>query len=415
MTIKNKFFFLLLLLLLITGSNGIAQEFKVKANFELVPATGFYKIPVTPELTGWANGDLSDVRIASDSNKFTPYINRKESVKNNPEEFITCSILSNVTEGKYTSVVLENSLIGGTTNLSLVISNTAVQRFTALSGSDDKNKWYIIDDSILFNRSYRSTEGNYIQTLTFPLIKYKYFKLKINNINSDPLRVIGAGIYKNGRSVATKEYIDNPAPTCTQKDSSNNISYIIIKNKASYLTDKVFLEISGPKFYNRGITAYLIHNEKDSGSINEPVAGFTISSDSSNYFKISNQKAYTIILEINNKDNPPLMVKKVSTMQEMQYLVSWLEKGKTYSLLAGDPNATTPQYDLSHFKDNIPADIPTLSYGTFNLIPKIPPPIIKPSNNYWLWPTIIFGVIVLSFLTYRLMKDMKQSGNLKND
>ncbi len=409
MTAKSKYFNGLLFVLFSCTFNTYGQEYNVKTSIETVPATGFYKIPVTPVLTGFAKSDLSDVRIVTDSNTFVPYINQREVRTVKPEAFTTFPILSNTTEGRYTTIILENSLTAGATNLSLAMSNTAVERYTAVSGSDDKNKWYIIDDSILFHRSYRNTDGNYIQTISFPLSKYKYFKLKINNAGSDPLRIVNAGVYKNADMQAGPGFINNPPAAFTQKDSGN-ISYIIIKNESPWLVRKVNVQVNGPKFYNRSALAYIMHDKNDSSTLNDPVTTCTVSSDKPCTFDLNEQKVQTIILEIDNKDNPAVKVINVSTSQEQQYLVAWLEKGKTYSLLAGNPKASAPQYDLSHFKNDIPATLPSLSVGPVTAIPSTPTlSPVKPITNYWLWPTIIVAVIILSLLTYRLMKDMKQS------
>jgi hypothetical protein len=410
MTVKSKFFNSVIVLLLSYAFSTNGQEYKVKAPLAAVPATGFYRIPVTPDLTGYAKTNLSDVRIISDSNVFVPYINMNEAPTVKHDAFTSFPILSNASEKKFATVILENKIAAGVCNLSIAMSNTAVERNTQLSGSDDREKWYIIDDGILFQRSYQNTDGNFIQTISFPLSKYKYFKLKIDNDNTDPPRIVNAGVYKNSGYTAVPGYIDNPAPTFTQKDSGRT-SYVVIKNNAPYLTGKIALQITGSKFYHRNANVYVMHDKNDSSSLISPVTTSTISSDKPCSFGLNQQKAQTIVLEIDNQDNPPIKISNAATAQEQQYLVAWLDKGKTYSLLAGNPNATTPQYDLSHFKNDIPAAPPTLTFGTLTTVPptSTAPPPAKPNPNYWLWPTIIAAVIVLSLLTYRLMKDLKQT------
>ncbi len=407
MIIKSKYLFAIVVLMY--GSLTSAQEFKVRASLDTVLVTGFYKIPVTPELSSWSNGDLSDVRIESDARVFIPYINQKESIKDPLKNFSRFPVLSNVSQGRFTTTILENTLQAGISYLSLIITNTAVKRFIALSGSDDRSKWYVIDDSLYLYSSYRDTAGNYVQSIYFPPSKYKYFKIKINNANSDPIRIVEAGVYLNGDKAESNGFAYNPEPTFTQNDSSNNISYVVIKNNAAYLTDNIWLKIAGPEFYHRTATAYIMHSEKDSGSLNDPVASFTISSDKPCCFRINNQKVFAILLAIENKDNPPVKITEIATDQQMQYLISWLDKGKSYILLTGNPNATTPDYDLSHFKDKIPASVPTLTYNVISTTPKVETQAAKPATNNWLWPTIIISVLILSLLTLRLMKDMKHT------
>ncbi len=186
---------------------------------------------------------------------------------------------------------------------------------------------------------------------------------------------------------------------------------MIIKNSLPCLTDKIALQAEGSKFYNRNVTVFVIHDAKDSSTINDPATTFVLSSGKPASCGLNEQKVQTMILQIDNNDNPPLKVTNVTTSQNTQYLVAWLEKGKTYQLFAGNRSASEPQYDLYNFKDSIPTSVPTLSYGPLTRVAGAMPPAATPSKNYWLWPTIIIAVIVLSFLTFKLMKDIKHSGD----
>jgi len=293
---------ILIMHLFFFGTIASAQEFKVKADFDKVKETGFYKIPITPELTGYAKADFSDIRI-SDGANFVPYI---------PYE-----------------------------------------------------------------------------------------------------RKPGSGLEKNSLSAIETNV--------RQKDCINGISYVILHNRLPYIVKEVDLNVEGPKFYNREAAVFVMENDKDSFGLNQPVDKFIISTGTpAIFFPFANRvmkansinpefKAATIVIEIDNKDNPPLKITGATMKQEINCLVAWLEKGKTYSLLAGSVNASAPQYDLSAFKDSIPYDIVTLSYGPIQLITNPAPSPIKPNTNYWLWPSILIAVLMLSGLTFRLLKDMKKA------
>ncbi len=408
MTIRKNSLFILFIFVALAGNKVFAQEFKIRATLDTVHVSGFYKIPIIPELSAIANAGFSDIRILNDSNTFVPYINHREITRTPGEKFNECPILINKDEGNYTIIVIENSFAAGLNNTSLVLYNTAVERYTALSGSDDKNKWYIIDDSIKFHRSFVNSDGTYTQTIIFPLSKFRYFRLKINNAHTDPLKILKAGTYKLNDTVATTLFINNPLPAYIQKDS-NKVTYVLVNNKAPYLTDKINFHITAPRLYNRAVTVYVMHTDKDSSSLREPFGTFTLSSDSVNIVSINSQKCQSILAEIRNEDNPPLKLSGVTTSQELQHVICWLDSGKTYTLLAGNPTATAPVYDLSVFKKDIPGKIQKLNYGPLKEIPTPAVPSIKPPKNYWLWPAIIIAVLALSLLTYRLLKDMKKS------
>jgi hypothetical protein len=84
-----------------------------------------------------------------------------------------------------------------------------------------------------------------------------------------------------------------------------------------------------------------------------------------------------------------------------------LEKEKDYQLVAIDPPAAAPVYDLEQFRDRLPALIPSLTYGPVETTVMVKDESI--SRN-WLWPAIIGMILVLGLLTYRLTGEMRKKG-----
>ncbi|HMI79476.1 MAG TPA: hypothetical protein VK484_11835, partial [Ferruginibacter sp.] len=89
-----------------------------------------------------------------------------------------------------TGLVIENrdSIIS---NIGLVIRNTAAERFCTLSGSDDRNSWFIINDSILINPIPEEKGAMSKFRIDFPPSSYKFFKVLIHNNNKDPFDIKG--------------------------------------------------------------------------------------------------------------------------------------------------------------------------------------------------------------------------------
>ena len=405
-----RYTLLLALLCMFHATNSYGQDYKYGAKLGEVPTTGFYKIPINPELSALAKSDLSDIRI-KDSDVFVPYIHHKDNKTEHKQSFINFHILSNTSDNKYTTVTIENPGHNGISELSLVIKNTCVERNTQLSGSDDKTNWYIINDKIRFAAAIQTGFADFTQTIQFPLSTYRYYKLKIDNAHTDPMNIERAGLIVKEDSQDPPGFLTNPVPSVIQKDSNNGRTYLLIKNAAPYLVNEVTLQVEGPKFYSRTGVAYLIYNEQDSNRFYNSYNPFTISSGVPVRFTVNCQKAKNIIIHIDNKDDKPLKFTGASTLQVQQYLVAWLEKGKTYTLVAGNPDATYPQYDLSLFKDSIPQQLNILTYSPFTSTP-LQPAVVKekPKTNQWLWPVIIIAVLSLGYLTYRMANDIKQKG-----
>jgi hypothetical protein len=87
-------------------------------------------------------------------------------------------------------------------------------------------------------------------------------------------------------------------------------------------------------------------------------------------------------------------------------IIAYLEKGKKYLLLGGDSMMKSPDYELRHFKDSIPAVSPILNIGPVEAINTMQKQVEGKSS--WLWPSIIVMVLVLGVLTLKLLREMKR-------
>jgi hypothetical protein len=267
-----------------------AQEFKVKAALDEVAASGFYKIPVLPELTAHTKADLSDLRILDHNYQQVPYFIR-QSIHNNKD--------------------------------------TGRQHFR-----------------------------------------------------------------------------ENPPVIFVQKDSSIGFSYITIHQEAAYVVNRIVLSIDGPKYYKRTAHIQYITGKGVKNYINS----FEITSGHLPIVLIGQVKAKSLLIEIENNDNPPLKVRAIKTEQSKKYLVAYLEKGKSYFIMAGNESVTAPQYDLLQFSDSIPNQLTSVSYHYLQPSGLVVQKKKALDMDNWLWPAIIIVILALGFLTYKLLTEMKRSG-----
>lgn len=384
-----------------------AQPFRWRASVAPVSETGFYALPVSAEVAASAGLGLYDVRITdSATGKQVPYIVRRAGAKAVAPEFTEFPIIASNTDSQYTVIDVQNPTATGVSDIWVVLRNTAVERFAAVSGSDDGKNWYIIDDYVLFQRSYTVTAGSYSQSIHFPQATYRYYRLRINNQKTDRLNVVKVGRYSSLTSTPQPEYEPNPATQLVQKDSSNGRSYISIKNSEPYVVNRLELAVNGPRFFKRSVNVYVSSKVQDTERYLFQVASYDLSQPAA-MLNIPECKAGYLLLEITNNDDPPLLATKVSTYAIAQQLVAWLDKDKAYQIYAGNDTLTPPMYDLSQFRDSIPALLPI---ATINQLAKIEPaalPIATKTSNQWIWITIVVLAIVMSVMTFRLMKEVK--------
>jgi hypothetical protein len=385
----------------------VAQPFRWRASVAPVSESGFYALPVSADVAASAGLGLYDVRITdSATGKQVPYIVRRAGAKALAPEFTEFPIIANNTDSQYTVIDVQNPTATGVSDIWVVLRNTAVERFAAVSGSDDGKNWYIIDDYVLFQRSYTLTAGSYSQSIHFPQATYRYYRLRINNQKTDRLNVVKVGRYSTETSAPQPEYVPNTATQFLQKDSSNGRSYISITNSAPCVVNRLELIVNGPRFFKRSVNVYVSSKVQDTERYLYQVASYELSQLSA-VLNIPECKAGYLLLEITNNDDPPLVVTKVSTYAIAQQLVAWLDKGKAYHIYTGNDTLAPPVYDLSQFRDSIPALLPIAAINQLVRIEPATLPIATKTSSQWIWITIIVLAILMSVLSFRLMKEVK--------
>ena len=377
-----------------------AQNFTEKANLQTITGSGFYSIPVTPELSSYATVNYSDLRIADDKNRFVPYI-----IISNRPSFITHNysrlpiIKNELTDSGHSRLIIKNGRHEKISSLALLIRNAAVNRYATISGSDDQHNWFSILENInLEDRGGLDTD-KYVQTINFPPSSYRFFKIIINNRNNNPLNIIEAGRYIDSEYRMENNYVVNPSPVFVQKDSSDNNTYINVHQNAAYHIEKISLQIESQGFF-----------ERDAEIINRSgIASFKIRTGNIPGLKLPAFNDTNWSIKIYNGDNPPLKINFISLQQQPRNIVAYLQAAKNYHLLMHDSTATKPVYDLQKFEDSIPSNPPQLDIVSFETIKPASAVISKMTlSSTWLWTLIIVVLITLGFVTYRLTKEMSK-------
>ncbi|MEI7736346.1 MAG: hypothetical protein WCI49_12830 [Ferruginibacter sp.] len=398
-----------------------AQQFQYKAALDSVKQTGFYQLNISPLISSHSKTDFSDIRITDDKGVWIPHIVKNQLPGLQQSLFKEFPILSNIItdsgqselifESRGSSIEINKESLKSINEIVLFIKNASVSRYATLSGSNDKKQWFIIEENILLSKAYTTTENYFTNAVKFDYSDYHFFKLVINNEKADPLNIIKAGSYTDLVYRTMPLTVSNPDPVIQQKDSSDGRSYILVKNNAAYHIDGIAIGISGAKFFERTAGIYLLENDSSLNRISYTAsANIKISSSGTNQFDIKKIKAGAFYIVIENKDNPPLTISSVRTEQHINNIITYLEKGKQYSLLTDNEMANQPDYDIAIFKDSIPKNADTIGIGSFVKIEHKKLDTVKDTNHkWWLWPSIIGAIIMLAFLSWKLLGDMKKN------
>ena len=387
-----------------------AQSFRYQALTDSVRQTGFYSIPITPELSAHMQTDFRDVRIWDRKEKQVPYLVRSRKPKWQGSLFKPFPVVENQLDDSGRSViVVQKNISPSISSLSFVIRNAAVSRYAALSGSNDGKNWFIISEQLLINDSYETGADSSIQSVSFPPSAYPYYRLVINNEKSDPLNIVSLGYYPTVANKSEEPYVKNKVPTITQTDSSNGISYIKIMQPENYPVSWLQLKLGGPKYYSRLVTVAIQQSGNHRQNLLQEITSFSLSSTTNFETRIPLFKAKSFYITINNGDNPPLQIQAVETGQEYHEIIAWLEKNNRYKLVMDADNAAAPNYDLQQFQDSIPATVSPLGIGpvtAVNAADSTTESAGFPRKYIWL---IMIGVVaLLSLLTWKLTTEMRK-------
>jgi hypothetical protein len=379
--------------------------FTYKALINKVAEDGFYKISLRPEVVAKSKADLPDIRITDLKGNAVPYITMGALPRMEKQKFIIFPQMARASaKDTGTTLIIENPLKRPVRTLWLKLNNTAVQRTVNLTGSDDLQQWYAIEENTPLRDAVADSLGASVQSLSFPACSYRYIKLLVNDRNKAPLKFLQAGVYLQNSSDTAGFNWPVPSPQITKKDSGN-ISYVTLVFAGNYQINSLHFNISAPKFYKRDVAVFEVN-----GQSREFMGSAELNSNKPLNIALS-VKTSKLELQITNNDDLPLQIDSVTAYQADEYIVSYLEKGHSYQLLTGNSLAATPEYDLRFFADSI-KNIQPIGIGPPVVISQATASASKSNYSVFIWIAIVVALVLLSLLTAKMVQEVsKKSGS----
>jgi len=384
-------------LLLFYGTAG-AQTFTYSAGLDSVQKSGFYVFNITPELSSVLKTDFRDLRIRDKTGNPVPWLAAGQLPMLRPELLKSLDIVQNTTTDSGQSLlIVRNDPKDKTDGFYIRFRNAAVSRMINLSGSYDGNKWYSIIENVNLERRFIQDRDSFLENISFPLSTYTFYRVIIYNGKNDPLDILSVQKRIRRDSPVLHARVENPPVSFIRKDSAQT-TWIHIANPRRFHISHLGVQVKGPRFFKRQVDMLAGHL---------PVGNFTIVSDSLVNFSLPRLNDSVITMQIYNEDNPPLDITSITTSQDPEQIIAWLDSGKSYHLEMMSADAQPPQYDLVNFKDSIPENIKQIGVSQKLYIPALR--TIPPNDHFkmnWLWVTLGIVLIVLVFFTIRLTKEV---------
>jgi len=391
-----------------------AQNFKWAAKLRPPDSSMFYNIFLTSEITSKLKPDFSDIRLYDEQQNEIPYLKRVDKTISQSDQSFRFKILENEHRKwrGYTQLLIHNPHKKNITNINLLVQNVEAEKWLKLSGSDDKQNWFIIKDQFQYLAPYTESDTVEIRILDFPVSNYEYYEILLFDYKSQAIKIYSAKYYD--LAVENVKYLELPPPIIEQNDTlERNRSVITITFKEPQYIDKLIFEIRGPNYYFR--KAGLVKGEQFSEKklkleyYDQLDKSFQLTSTRTNEVFLSSYRAKSLKLLIDNKDDEPLKIRLVKAYQLQTYISAFLQANDKYTLHFGNKYTETPVYDLRYFIDSIPDTIPQIAIMGIQQLKndenqneneaiKIP--------SFYLW--IVVGVVtaLLAFVSYKMFGEV---------
>lgn len=410
---QNKFIYLLIVLCIglfySVYGNKNDSLWQWQAEITAREDTGYYKIPVIPEISGRLSPDYADVRLFNHNGREIPYFWRHARSSDTFNVLKGFKMVSSQQKpGCCSHFVFRNVSEKHVEKVFLRVHNANVYKKLTIQGSDDQQQWYVVEDRFGFNPSDYIAVRNKNELrqipVRLPTSNYKFYKVTIFDSLTDPLKVHNIGFHK--KKYQKGDYFHIPANSVVQKDSRRSgKSFVTIHFDHAHYIDDIQFHIKDP-LYHRICKLYKI--KKD--STRQLIRRFMLSSRTHSWVNLQHIKAETLQLIIDNEDSPPLQISSVAGRQCKSWIIAKLDANKQYTMKFGHKEKPKPEYDLKHFNDQIPKGLP----------------VIKPRNIHkkkyktsgtnefhflfskevWLWIVLILVMGILGYLTYKITRNI---------
>jgi len=396
------------MIILLMGLHAVAQDkgfhFRRKVNG---PAEeGWYSLPLPAELFQWLKRDLTDLRIYQFTGSDTVEIQYLLRVRHDEiqEAIVELPVFNKSKKGGKLFLTVELKKDQKVNRLVLELEEDNFNGFAQLEGSADMKEWFTVDSLQRILSIQKDDVHFQATTLNFPVTNYRYLRIRVEA--DQPLTFRSTSFKK--REIKIGVYTTPASRWTAVNDKLIKQTILEVSLNNFQPVSRVNIDEEHATDFYRPLTIEALRDsaetQKGRTYYYDLVYSGYITSLDEHHFDFPHTFAKKLKITIHNADNPPLNFKGVSVSGPQIELVTKVRPGENY-LFYGRASLPAPSYDVVHFSDKIPAELPVLSMGQEE---NLAHPAAKTSTLFesklWLWA--IMGVIigVLGYFTLKMMK-----------
>lgn len=366
-----------------------------------VEKSGYYRIALSQEMIGVAREQaFKGIRIKDERGKELAYFVEDHASFKNKNQYVDLQIVKTATDSKNSFVVVEND--EQIESLYIQIKSLDVLGKQAqIRGSHDRKQWYLVKAKVDVSQlDQHFSENDEVFELSFPKGNYPYYEIMLFNSQEQPMEIWSVKTKKQ-LPILEPDWKIVPLGRLIQKDSSNKKSYISFPDlKHQYMVGKLKADVGTPKNYYRQSH----WNDFD----------FVLSSKStSTVFNQLLKIQGGDVLVVDNQNNEPLQFGAIQIYGLPVYLCVYLEEKQDISISLDVNLNERPNYDIVHFKNEIPKELPILYTSDFkqSLQDKRELPLRMErwyESKLLMWLVIIVVGIFLVWMCFRIANDLQK-------
>jgi hypothetical protein len=391
-------------------SFGFSQSHK--ATLSKIQKDGFHKITISSEVRSVSQDNLAYFRILDKNKKEVPFANF-DNAHHNSLLFQKLDVLSKTrSKDSITSIIVSLNELKNVTELSLVISNTTINKAYSISGSNNQQDWFGLVSNQTLNDLTNANGNTITKSIVLPRNNYKFLRFDFNDKKSLPINVLEIGYYKGGRKDIETTYLTDFKYKISQ-DQKHKKTIITFNSNNFQRVDGISFDVK-TKLFLRNASVFVnttrkVRKRKE--NFKQEISSFNLNSNTSNTFQINSffEKEFTI--EIDNQDNQPLDISKIKVFQNTVSILADLKANEKYEVII-DATLSQPNYDLANFTQNISAELPE---ATISNLKKINSESKDTSEKaFWqkpvfLWSAILLTLALLAYFVFSMLKEVDKN------
>ncbi|ATA93844.1 hypothetical protein CGC54_05590 [Capnocytophaga canimorsus] len=294
--------------------------------------------------------------------------------------------------------------------IELTFENQNFDRKITLEGSNDQNQWFtLLKDYRVVAIKNESVSFVY-NTLKFNESEYLYYRIFIPDPSHEIQFASATVNHRQKTSILIYEYESQFA---VNEDKKHKETWVRVQLNTLLPISTLRVLPQQTHDYFRPIRIGYedsIQTRKGWQKRFVTIASDVLTSQNKNIYDLSMQMLDNLVIRIDNQDNEPLQIKAVEVYgTHYQVTARFPEKQADYFLVYGKVNDYQPDYDISRFMQNIPADIASVALGGIERLrqSKNENTVLATNNKNWLWGIVVFMVVLLFYFSFKMLREKK--------